>query len=59
MNKEIKMIQKALKDEGRMENGQLVVPNDFFNRLNAALNSTPRRSVIDMILDAADKQEDV
>lgn len=51
MNRDIKMIQDALAREAKMVDGQCVVPGDFFDRLNAALNP-PGPSVFDMLLDA-------
>lgn len=50
-NRDIKLIQDALAKEGRFENGQCVVPDDFFDRLNAALNP-PRQgpSIIEQLL---------
>ena len=56
MNKDVKLIQDMIAAEGKMEGDQMVVPADFFDRLNAALNP-PQRSVLDMLLDALDKPE--
>ena len=55
MSDEIKNIQDAVQQEGRMEGGACVVPDDFFKRLNASLNppqSGP--SILDRIRAAAD-----
>lgn len=49
-NREIKMIQDALAKEGRFENGQCVVPDDFFERLNAQLNQRQGPSILEQLL---------
>jgi hypothetical protein len=50
MNKDIKLIQDALASEGRVDGNTVVVPNDFFDRLNRALNPPGQRSVLDDLL---------
>ena len=46
-----KWIEDAVRREGIIEHGELVLPADFFDRLNAALNP-PRQgpSIIDRIV---------
>jgi hypothetical protein len=52
-NRDIAMIQEALKREGKIEGGDLVVPADFFTRLNAELNKKPPgyKSIIDKLVE--------
>jgi len=47
---EIKMIQDALEAEGKMVDGQCIVPDDFFTRLNAKLNERKGPSILDRLL---------
>jgi len=47
--KDIQTIREAVAREGKVVGGQVVVPNDFFDRLNDDLN--PRgESVFDVLL---------
>lgn len=51
-SREIAMIQNALAKEGRIEGDHVVVPEDFFTRLNQQLNADkPRPSVLDMLVE--------
>lgn len=50
MNPDIKMIQDALMREGHIEGDYVIVPEDFFFRLNRALNP-PRESILDQLIE--------
>ncbi len=51
MKKDFKTIRDAVAREGRVEGNQVVVPDDFFDRLNAALNPPHQGpSIIDRII---------
>lgn len=59
MDKDAKIIRDAVAREGRIEGDHVVVPNDFFDRLNAVLNP-PRQgpSIIEQLIQAADKKSE-
>jgi hypothetical protein len=56
---EIKLIQEALTREGRDDGkGGLIVPDDFFDRLNAQLNPQPMKSILERLLENQEAKDE-
>ncbi len=51
-----RIVKDAFAKEGRIEGDHVVVPADFFTRLNAMLNPKPRTSILDMLLEDEDRK---
>lgn len=50
MNRDIKLIRDAVAREGKVVGNSVVVPADFFDRLNANLNAGRTEGFVDAIV---------